>query len=52
MLAEKTGLSASSICRMENGFGHGIRPANAIKICKALDAEFEDLFTVEKISPK
>ena len=44
-IANAAGLTHSAINRAERGMG--VSPKTAVGICKALGAEFEDLFTIQ-----
>ncbi|BDF69146.1 hypothetical protein CE91St41_01270 [Oscillospiraceae bacterium] len=51
-LAEKAGVSASAIHKIESGESGTVRPVNARKICAALGKSFDDLFTIKEKEPE
>ncbi len=45
-LGKMAGVAYTVICRAECGFS--LKPASALKLCAALECEFDDLFTLER----
>lgn len=45
-LAKAAGVNHSMICRAECGLG--VRPETALKLCAALECEFDDLFEIKR----
>lgn len=47
-LSEKSGMSVAAISKLENGCTTTVRPANAQRISKALEADLNELFVVDR----
>lgn len=47
-LSEKSGISVAAISKLENGCTTTVRPANAQRISKALEADLNELFVVDR----
>lgn len=47
-LSEKSGMSVAAISKLENGRTTTVRPTNAQRISKALEADLNELFVVDR----